>query len=283
MATRNKPEDMKQTTDTVDIGEALLRGEDTANKEDLDAQIDSIFPSGSGHDTGKASGNQVEQAEQGSNDATPNPDEYPDLDVSKENETPLMVQLPKSDNKAGNILQNKAIVPIQAGPSKGGKSTVEAAGHRKNKCDCMRRSEQERQGGISYGGCAEFISRRNISYEDSDSNDDNPSNQKENDNWIQESMKYINTASFDTQVKPNERFKNYRDCFNKLTVSENVPTMYPIVSVAISFDSKVAITITKRNEREYWIKMYSLKEYTQVFGEMIGGGSDQYIKVKEIA
>ena len=282
---------MKQTTDTVDIGDALLRGEDTANKEDLDAQIESIFPSGSGHDTGRAGGNQVEQAgkqpgtRQGSNDATPNPEEYPDsrsLDVSKENEAPLMVQLPKADNKASNILQNKAIVPIQAGPSKGGRTSVEAAGHRKNKCDCMRRSEnrdaRERQ-----NGCAEFISRRNISYEDSDSNDDNPSNQQENDNWIQESMKYINTASFDTQVKPNERFKNYRDCFNKLTISQNVATMYPIVSVAISFDSKVAITITKRNEREYWIKMYSLTEYTQVFGEMIGGGSDQYIKVKEIA
>ena len=98
--------------------------------------------------------------------------------------------------------------------------------------------------------------------------------QHENDNWITESMKYINTASFDTPVKPNERFKNYRDCFNKLTVSENVATMYPIVSVAISFDSKVAITITKRNEREYWVKMYSLKEYNQVFGEMIGGGPD---------
>jgi hypothetical protein len=59
--------------------------------------------------------------------------------------------------------------------------------------------------------------------------------------------------------------------------------MFPIVSVAISFDSKVAITITKKTEREYWIKMYSLLNCKQEFGEMIGGGPNQYIKVKEIA
>ena len=106
--------------------------------------------------------------------------------------------------------------------------------------------------------CSDYVSRRDISYDDSDSNDDNPLSE----NWIEDSMIHINTASFDKPVKPNERFKNYRSCFNNLTVSENVPTMYPIVSVAISFDSELVITITKRSEREYWVNMYSLKDYS---------------------
>ena len=101
MATRNKQEDMKQTTDTVEIGEALLRGEDTANKEDLDQQIDHMFPNDNSKTQARAS-----------NDVTPQPEDYNDLDVSKENETPLMVQLPKSDAKNNNIIQNTAIVPI---------------------------------------------------------------------------------------------------------------------------------------------------------------------------
>lgn len=35
--------------------------------------------------------------------------------------------------------------------------------------------------------------------------------------------------------------------------------MYNIVSMAISNDSKVSITVTKKNDREYWIKMYNLE------------------------
>mgnify|MGYP001020665454 CR=1 FL=1 len=72
-------------------------------------------------------------------------------------------------------------------------------------------------------------------------------------------MKFVNTDGFETKVKPNERFKNYKDVFNNLVVSENVKSMYPIVSAAIAFDSQAVITITKASEREYWCKMYSLK------------------------
>ena len=57
---------------------------------------------------------------------------------------------------------------------------------------------------------------------------------------------------------------------------------FPIVSVAISFDSKVAITITKASEREFYMKMYSLTTYELKFAEKIGGESNQYIKCKEI-
>ena len=72
-------------------------------------------------------------------------------------------------------------------------------------------------------------------------------------------MQYLNTEGFETKVKPNERFKNYKDVFNNLVVSTNVKTKFPIVSAAIAFDSKAVITVTKSSEREYWVKMYSLK------------------------
>lgn len=80
-------------------------------------------------------------------------------------------------------------------------------------------------------------------------------------------MQYINTESFDIKQKPNEYFKFYHDIFNQLLIAKNVMSMFPIVSVAISFDSKVAITITKKSEREFWLKMYSLTNYKLVFEE----------------
>lgn len=82
--------------------------------------------------------------------------------------------------------------------------------------------------------------------------------------------------------KPNPRFKNYKHIFNNLVKHSNVKTLYPLVTMCISNDSKVAITITKRNDQEYWVKQYSLETYELVFEEMIGGGDDQYIKCKEV-
>ena len=60
-------------------------------------------------------------------------------------------------------------------------------------------------------------------------------------------------------------------------------TNYIVVSVAISFDSTVAITITKNKESEYWINMYDLTTSLEKFREKIGGNKDSYIKLKEVA
>ena len=116
-------------------------------------------------------------------------------------------------------------------------------------------------------------------------------------------MEFINTDSFDIKQKPNEFFKYYHDIFNQLLIAKNVnedtekkcdpkiplesdKKMFPLVSAAISFDSKVAITISKKSEREFWLKMYSLTASNDsnglVFEEKIGGGENQYIKCKEI-
>ena len=82
--------------------------------------------------------------------------------------------------------------------------------------------------------------------------------------------------------KPNPRFKNQKELFNNLLKSTDVTTMYPICSVMISYDSTRAITVTKRNEKEYYIKMYDLESYEMTFEEKIGGNPDNYIKLKEV-
>lgn len=74
-------------------------------------------------------------------------------------------------------------------------------------------------------------------------------------------MEIMNTQGQSVVVKPNPRFKNYQHIFNNLTKTSNVKTMYPIVTMGISNDSTVAITVTKKDDNEYWIKQYSLETY----------------------
>lgn len=59
-------------------------------------------------------------------------------------------------------------------------------------------------------------------------------------------------------------------------------TMYPIVSVMVTYNSKLAITVTKKDDSEYWVKMYNLETYAMSFQEKIGGGPNDYIKLKEV-
>jgi len=58
--------------------------------------------------------------------------------------------------------------------------------------------------------------------------------------------------------------------------------MYPIISCIISYNSKSAITVTKKSEREYYVKQYSLETYQLTFEEKVGGNPNQYIKLKEV-
>ena len=81
------------------------------------------------------------------------------------------------------------------------------------------------------------------------------------------------------QAKGNSRFKNYNGVFQNLIKSTNVLTMYPIVQVFISYDSTRAITVTKKNEREYYVKMYDLETFELTFEECVKG---RFIKLKDI-
>ena len=89
-------------------------------------------------------------------------------------------------------------------------------------------------------------------------------------------------ANSDIDVKPNTRFRYFSDLFSGLTKSKNVATMYPLVSCMLTYNSKLVITVTKKSDREYYIKMYSLSNFSMVFEEKIGGKPKSYIKCKEV-
>jgi len=58
--------------------------------------------------------------------------------------------------------------------------------------------------------------------------------------------------------------------------------MWPIVSVMISYNSKYAVTVTKKDDRCSFVKMYELQTYKMAFEECVGGKEDSYIKLKEV-
>jgi hypothetical protein len=50
----------------------------------------------------------------------------------------------------------------------------------------------------------------------------------------------------------------------------------------MSYNSKSALTITKKDDREHIIHQFSLESYDMTFEEIIGGKEDSYIKMSEI-
>ena len=59
-------------------------------------------------------------------------------------------------------------------------------------------------------------------------------------------------------------------------------TQYPIISCIISYDSSRAILVTKRDDREFWVRMFDLESYEKTFEEKIGGKENSYIRAKEV-
>ena len=125
-----------------------------------------------------------------------------------------------------------------------------------------------------------YASRRDRNY------DDDQSQLSDAESYVQTEvgaeMQYVNTQGEKVSNKPNPRFKNYSEVFKNLVKSTNVVTMYPICSMIITYDSTKAVTVTKRNDREYYVKQYDLEHYGLTFEEKIGGGPNQYIKLKEV-
>ena len=72
-------------------------------------------------------------------------------------------------------------------------------------------------------------------------------------------------------VIERQRFRNYSSVFRNLVKSSNVVTMYPIVSAIITYDSTKVVTVTRKNDTEYWVKQYDLESYEITFEEKIGG------------
>ena len=62
----------------------------------------------------------------------------------------------------------------------------------------------------------------------------------------------------------------------------NVSTMYPICDCIFSYDSTRAIVTMKKNDKEYFVKMYDLESYKLTFEEKVGGEYSDYIKMKVV-
>jgi hypothetical protein len=54
------------------------------------------------------------------------------------------------------------------------------------------------------------------------------------------------------------------------------------VTCMITYDSTRAITVTKKDDREFWVRMYDLETYEKTFNEQIGGEPTSFIRLKEI-
>ena len=95
-------------------------------------------------------------------------------------------------------------------------------------------------------------------------------------------------AKSDQDVKPNKRFKNFNDVFSGLTRSKQVKTQDPMISCIISYNSRSAITITKKSDRVHYVHQFSLETCEMTFMEKYGGRKDEfgedisYIKCNEI-
>jgi hypothetical protein len=72
-------------------------------------------------------------------------------------------------------------------------------------------------------------------------------------------LNYRNEEGKQVKYKPNPRFLAYSKIFTNLLQESDVATMYPIQTMAITQDSTRAITVTKRDDWESYVKMYSMQ------------------------
>ena len=90
------------------------------------------------------------------------------------------------------------------------------------------------------------------------------------------------------EVTHNERFKNYSNLFSYLTKQQQVLTFWPIVSCIIGYNSKKVVTVSKKDDQEFYVRCFNLSgTFENTFEEKIGGETeededDNYIKIKEV-
>ena len=104
-----------------------------------------------------------------------------------------------------------------------------------------------------------YKSRRQKGYDDSNSEDEEYIQTEGNVTIDNGSIEYKDTKGNVTTLKPNLRFLPYKNVFKDLLKQTSVVTMYPIVSMLITYDSTRALTVTKKDDRYYYIKMYDLE------------------------
>jgi len=55
-----------------------------------------------------------------------------------------------------------------------------------------------------------------------------------------------------------------------------------MVSACITYNSKFTVTVTKKDDSLFYVKLFSLSTYECAFQEKIGGREDQYIKLRDV-
>lgn len=106
-------------------------------------------------------------------------------------------------------------------------------------------------------------------YDDDNSDDENGDASSYKDTGV---IRYKDTNGNETVLKPNLRFLHYKSIFQNLVLTQSIVTMYPVIWMTITYDATRAIAVTKKDERESYIRMYSLKNHDLLFTEKIGGG-----------
>jgi hypothetical protein len=109
--------------------------------------------------------------------------------------------------------------------------------------------------GVANGG-PKWSSRQLIAYDD----DESGSSAAEEEEDLEE-------LQDNNGLQPNPSFKSYKELFKNLTKSKLVVTKFPIVTCIISYDSTRAITVTKCDDTEFWVRMYNLETYEKTFDE----------------
>jgi len=84
----------------------------------------------------------------------------------------------------------------------------------------------------------EYVSRRTKNYNDVDSGGDDDDGRAGN-------ICYKDTEGRDIIIKPNPKLKIYKDLFTNLLHTQYVQTDYPILSMCITHDSTLGITVSK--------------------------------------
>jgi hypothetical protein len=97
-----------------------------------------------------------------------------------------------------------------------------------------------------------YASRKAKTYDDLNSSVEEDKGEDEEDKPPKDFRNQDNEE--DSGPKPNPRFDNYKSLFQNLTKHKSRPTMYPIVHVNITYDSTRAITVTKKDDKEFWVK-----------------------------
>jgi hypothetical protein len=93
------------------------------------------------------------------------------------------------------------------------------------------------------------MSRKATVYDNSESEDElGPLNTLASGALDTGAICFQDTQGNTTELQPNLRLKSHKKLFTGLLKQTNVITMWPIISLIISYDSTRAITVTKKNE-----------------------------------